>query len=32
VAHKAPTNSQLTTMLDRHVEYVDARALEGITV
>jgi hypothetical protein len=32
VAHKAPTNLQLTTMFDRQVEYVDARALEGITV
>ena len=32
MAHKAPVNSQLFTMLDRQVEYANARALEGITV
>ncbi len=32
MAHKARTNSPLFTMLDRQVEYANARALEGITV
>lgn len=32
MAHKAPGNSQLFTMLDRQVEYANTRALGGITV